>query len=395
MHVLSVIHYPVYGGPHNRNAALIPVLAQRGIQTTVLLPDAPGNARSLLHEQGVDAITVQLSRLRAVGDPRIHFELVRNFRSEVGRIRGLIRALDVDLLLVNGLVNPHSAIAARLEHKPVVWQLLDTFAPWPLRAAMMPGVTRLADVIMSTGRAVADGHPSASSFGERLVLFYPVVDTTRFVNNGQARQRARQRLGLGQDDLVVGNVGNLNPMKGHDTFVRAAARLRERRPATRFVILGAGSDRHSSYVDGLWRMASELGLELGRDLIVVDPGIDVAGTAPAFDVFWLTSTPRSEGIPTVIGEAMSLELPVVASRVGSVAEVVDSATGTLVRPLDPDALAQATLPYLDDAGLREATGRAGRERAASLFSPIRCAERHQHAFALADRYCRGIRRYAC
>lgn len=392
MHVLSVIHYPVYGGPHNRNAALIPVLTEHGIQTTVLLPDAPGNARSLLHAQGVEAIAMPLSRVRAVGDPRIHFQLVRNFRSEVGRIRGLIRALDVDMVLVNGLVNPQSAVAGRLEGKPVVWQLLDTFAPWAVRAAMMPGVTRLADVIMSTGQAVADGHPSARSLGERLVFFYPIVDTKRFVNGTEIREAARRRLGLDVADVVVGNVGNLNPMKGHETFVRAAARLRERRPQTRFVILGASSERHSDYLAGLWRTASELGLELGRDLIVVDPGVDVADTAPAFDVFWLTSTPRSEGIPTVIGEAMSLELPVVASDVGSVAEAVDSETGTLVRPLDPGALADATLPFLDDPQLRELTGRAGRERAARLFSPVRCAERHQHAFALAHDHRRGIQR---
>ncbi len=396
MHVLSVIHYPVYGGPHNRNAALSAMLEQRGIQTTVLLPDEPGNAYSLLRQRGVNTICVPLSRLRATRDPRVHVELVRSFRSEVGRLRSLIRTLDVDLVLVNGLVNPHSAVAAHLEGVPVVWQLLDTFAPMPLRATMMPLVTRVADVIMSTGRAVADEHPAASSFGERLVLFYPVADTRQFVNSSETRQRARRRLGLEDDDLVIGNVGNINPMKGHGIFIRAAAHVRETRPSARFVILGSRSERHATYVEGLWRMASKLGLELGRDLIVVDPGVDVAGTAPAFDVFWLTSAPRSEGIPTVIGEAMALELPVVASRVGSVHEAIeDHITGRLVTPLNPQALAHATLPYLDDLELRRTTGRAGRDRAARLFSPEVCAERHEHAFALASDHRRGRRRYAC
>jgi glycosyltransferase involved in cell wall biosynthesis len=393
LHVLSVIHYPVYGGPHNRNAAVIPVLEARGIHTTVLLPLEPGNARSLLSQRNVSTVCLPLSRMRAVRDPRVHLDFARRFRTEVGRLRGLIRAFEVDLVLVNGLVNPHAAVAGHLEGIPVVWQLLDTFAPMPLRAAMMALVTRLADVIMSTGRAVARAHPAATTFGERLVLFFPVADTTLFINGREARRSARQRLGLGDGDVVVGNVGNLNPMKGHDVFIRAAAHLRDRRPATRFVILGSGAEHQSSYVEQLWRTASQLGLRLGHDLIVVDPGIEVALIAPAFDVFWLTSKPRSEGIPTVIGEAMSLELPVIATRVGSVHEVVeDGVTGTLVSPCAPEALAEATLPYLDSAHVRRAAGLAGRARAERLCSPESCADRHEHAFALATTHRRGRRR---
>ncbi len=50
MHVLSIIHYPIFGGPHNRNLRLAPVLAEQGVRTTVLLPDEPGNAAERLRE---------------------------------------------------------------------------------------------------------------------------------------------------------------------------------------------------------------------------------------------------------------------------------------------------------------------------------------------------------
>jgi glycosyltransferase involved in cell wall biosynthesis len=227
------------------------------------------------------------------------------------------------------------------------------------------------------------------SFGERLIFFFPVADTQQFVNNDQIRQRARERLGLASDVHVVGNVGNINPMKGHDTFIHAAAELRRQRKDTRFVLLGATSAGHLHYAQDLWRTATELGLEFGRDLVVVDPGTDVAMMAPSFDIFWLTSNPRSEGIPTVVGEAMALSLPVVASRVGSVDEaVLDQVTGALVAPRDPRALVNATLPYLDDRSLREAVGQAARTRAEDLYSPKACAERHERAFELATRHRR-------
>lgn len=388
LHVLSVIHYPIYGGPQNRNARIIPLLRERGIETTVLLPDQPGNAYELLRRRGVNVIRTPLSRLRRVRDPRIHARYLNAIRGDVRRLRSLIRAADIDLVLVNSLANPQSAIAARLEGIPVVWQLIDS-CPMPLRRTMMPIVTRLADVIMSTGKAVAEGHPGATAFGDRLVLFFPVVDSGQFVNTDAARKAARERLGIPTDCLVVGNVGNINLVKGHDTFIEAAALIRQRRPSTRFVILGAQAPHHAHYTDRLWRRAAELGLQLGKDLLVIDPGSDVIDFAPAFDVFWLPSNARSEGIPTAIGEAMALELPVVASRVGSVHEAVaEGVTGQLVPPRDPAALVDATLPYLDDHELRRTVGQAGRARAERLYSPVVCAERHAQAFELAIRHRR-------
>jgi glycosyltransferase involved in cell wall biosynthesis len=387
MHVLSVIHYPTYGGPHNRNAAVIPVMRRRGIETTVVLPAEPGNAHDILRQRGIATVTGPLRGARAGPPPRVHWRFANQFHREVGRLRALIRALDVDVVLVNGLANPHGALAGHLEGLPVVWQLLDTFAPMTFRRTMMVMVRKLADVVMSTGRAVAEAHPSAMGFGDRLIFFYPIADTTQFVNDAEARRAARERLGIPDDALVVGSVSNVNPMKGHDTFIKAAVRVRERRPGTRFVILGEQSSRHADYTARLWRLARDLGLELGKDLIVAYPGTDVAATAPAFDVFWLTSNPRSEGIPTVIGEAMALGLPVVATRVGSVHEALDDGvTGRLVRPRDPHALLEATLPYLDDAGLRETVGAAARASAKRLYSPEACADRHERAFELALRH---------
>jgi len=291
------------------------------------------------------------------------------------------------LVLVNGLVNPHGAIAAQLERIPVVWQLLDTFAPMPLRRVMMPLVVAFADSVMSSGMGVARQHPGALGFGERLVPFFSIVDSEVFRNGAGARARAREQLGLGVDDFVVGNVNNLNPMKGHDTFVRAAAALLRERPGIRFVILCAQYEQHADYTRALWREAAQRGLRLGKELIVVDPGGRVPELAPAFDVFWLSSHPRSEGVSTVVGEAMALELPVVATDVGSVREAVaDGATGYLVPACDPEALAAATHPLVDNRELRLRMGRAGRVRAEQLYSLHACTERHMSAFDHALRY---------
>lgn len=398
MHVLSVIHYPVFGGPHNRNASVIPWLAERGIETTVLLPDEPGDAAERMRARGVDVVTAPLHRLRAQADPRAHARLAAGFPAEVQRIRKLIRARKIDLVLVNGLVNPHAAVAARLEGIPVTWQLLDTFPPKTLRLALMPIVRLLADSLMTTGEKVAQAHPGASAFGERLVSFFPVVDTARFRPDPSLRASARRELGLPEDAVVVGNVSNLNPMKGHLTFVRAAGFLEPRYPDVHYVILGGSYDHHADYIASIRRESSALGLAAADKLMIRDPGTRVAELAAAFDIFWLTSEPRSEGIPTVVGEAMALGLPVVATDVGAVSESVDhDTTGFMVPPRDPEALATATVALIEGPELRSTMGDAGRRRAEALYHGAACAANHVRAFEAAiDRHTarRVLRRRA-
>jgi glycosyltransferase involved in cell wall biosynthesis len=130
--------------------------------------------------------------------------------------------------------------------------------------------------------------------------------------------------------------------------------------------------------------AESLGLRVGRDLLVVDPGSRVSELAPALDLFWLTSEPRSEGLPTTVEEAMALGIPVVATNVGGLRELVhDEETGSLVPPRDPEALVAATELLLDDPALRRRFGEAARVRAVEEFNLDRCADTHVTAFERA------------
>ena len=90
-HVLNVIHYPMFGGPHNRNMRLVPVLAEKGIKTTGLLPDEPGNAADILREAGVDVFQMPLRRMRATRDLMTHFRFFNHMPAEVRELRRLIK----------------------------------------------------------------------------------------------------------------------------------------------------------------------------------------------------------------------------------------------------------------------------------------------------------------
>ena len=383
MRALAVIHYPVFGGPPNRYTKIGPLLAAAGVELTMLTTDQPGDAAGRLREAGLDVVSQRLGRFRSGPAVGANARMLASLPGDVAAIRRLLRERSIDVVMVNGLVNPHAAIAARREGIPVVWLLLDTNSSPILRQTFRPIVLRLADVVMSTGASVASAHLGDAKLGERLVLFFPPVDVDgAFAPNPEQRQAARAELGLSEDALVVGNVANLTPMKGHMTFIRAAAELGVTHPDVRFLILGAEYDYRDEYTRSLHDEVERLGL--ADRLEFRDPGSRVADLAPAIDVFWMPSRPYSEGIPTAIGEAMSLEQPVVASRVGSVDEAVEmGVTGALVPPDDVASLAAATIPYLDDPSLRTEAGRAGRERARRLYSPQACADAHLRALQIA------------
>jgi len=295
-----------------------------------------------------------------------------------------------DLALIGGLHNFQAGFAARRAGRAVVWQLLDTNSPPAFRRLAMRGVTRYADAIMSTGHEVARVHPGALAFGDRFFPFLMPVDVSDFAPDQELTATARSELGLAPTDLVVGTVNNITPMKGHLTFIRAAAQLRQRKPNVRFVLLGA--THQPDYTQKLLAEAESLGLQVGSDLLVVDPGSRVRQLAPALDLFWLTSEARSEGTPTTVEEAMALGIPVVATNVGGVKEIVwDHETGLLVPPQDPEALVAASEPLLDDPELRRQFGEAARARAVAEFNLERCADTHVAAFERATEH-RATRR---
>ena len=384
MQVLSIIHYPVYGGPHNRNSNVAKILRASDIRTIVLLPAEEGNAATRLRKEGIEVIQIPLQRLRSTKNIIQHYTYITKFIRDIREIRTIIREYNIDLVQINGLANPQGAIAARLERVPVLWQLLDTVTPTLIRWILIPLVKRLSTVIMSTGKKVAYEHLGVSPYRGELVTFYPPVDLNRFKMDKGKREKARQELGVREDEIIIGNVSNINPKKGHMWFIRAAALLMKKCPRARFIILGTTYETHADYAKELWKTANELGLTLGDKLVVMQPAERIPDLESAFDIFWMTSEPKSEGISTAVEEAMALGIPVVCTDVGSMSEIIiDGKTGYIVNPRDPEAIVDATEKLLADVENMKNMGKNAHKMALELFSSENCATAHMRAYKKA------------
>jgi glycosyltransferase involved in cell wall biosynthesis len=180
--------------------------------------------------------------------------------------------------------------------------------------------------------------------------------TTVVIRNGidvRGRPLARPET----EPARIVSVGRLQAPKDPLTLVRALAELEGR--AFRASFIGDGPERREVESE-----IARLGLSDAVELAGRRP--DVPEILAASQVFVLAS--RSEGFPMAVLEAMAAGLPVVASRVGGLDELVDPGeTGLLVRPGDPAELARAIARLLDEPGLRARMGAAGRARVERHF----------------------------
>lgn len=364
--ILWVSHYPVFGGPHNTVLRLADPLAEVGFRSTMLLPAEPGTAGDRLRAGGVDVASIPLARLRRSRDPRLHFRLVRGFRDDVARIHRCIEERSIDLVVLTGLANPHGAFAARRADVPVVWQILDTNTPRPVILAMMPLVARMADAVMFNGRALVDFHTRGRPLDLPTTLFTGPVDTRKFYPD-LARGRAwRKRFNVPPEAPLVGTVANLNPIKGIEWFIRAAGLIYRKRPDCWFLLAGASYETHRRYASELARERRASGVPSERWVFTSGPPEDCYR---ALDVKLITSVPCSEGQTTTGPEAMATGVPVIATDVGAVREVVlGGRCGLIVAPRNAEALAHATLQLLADRALRQRFADEGQRLALERYS---------------------------
>jgi glycosyltransferase involved in cell wall biosynthesis/SAM-dependent methyltransferase len=382
--ILFVIHFPVFGGPHNQALRLAEPLSARGFETIVVVPAEAADAVERLQEAGVDVRPIGLHRLRATRDPRALLRLAASAPREIAHLRTLIRSERIGIVQIGGLVNPHAAIAARLEGVPVVWQLLDTRAPRPVAAAAMVWVRRLADVVMSTGFGVARAHPGYAGIADRVIAFFPPVDLARFAPRPELKAEVRSEWGLSPSDLVVGSIANINPQKGVVELIQAFGEARLRRPDSRLVLVGAEYASHRAYSAAVRMQLATEGLVEGRDVVFTGERHDVERQMAGMDVMALAAVPRSEGITTAILEGMAAGLPVVVTDVGALREAVDDGrTGFVVPPQETSAFADALARLLGDAALRSRMGAEARRVAAERFGIDVCAQRHVEAYTQA------------
>lgn len=216
---------------------------------------------------------------------------------------------------------------------------------------------RVAAVGDAVRKALVDNEGIAS---ERIDVIYNGIDVAPFAAGAHSRDRIRRELGFGDREFVIVQVARLDPLKDHATALRMLRRVRQHSSDARLVLVGDGPQRPA--IEQLVRQ-----LELTAVVSLLGVRSDVPRLLAGADVCLLTSV--SEGIPLTLIEAMAAELPVIATQVGGVEEVVEHEVTGLLAPAGDDAALAAHIARLAAApALRRRLGCNGRRRATASFS---------------------------
>ncbi len=351
--MLIVITLAEVGGAQSYVTSLLPALAERFDVTVAAHGDGPVRETA----QALRLPYVPLRHLRRPispwRDPLALAELVRLIRRArpdvvhvssskagvLGRLAAWALGVPVRVFTVHGW-----AFAAKGGPSSLLYRWADR-----LISPMTTATICVSELERSSGLA------ARTCVAERTVVIPNAVDV-----RGAPRARSTRSRPL----LVA--VGRLRPPKDFETLLQALALL----PADAFeaAIVGDGPQRAE-----LEALRTQLGLQ---DRVRLEgERRDVPAVLADADAFVLSS--RSEGLPVSVLEAMAAGLPVVASAVGGVGElVVDGDTGLLVRPADAEAMAAALATVVADPTLRRRLGEAGRARAEELFDLEPCRRAH-------------------
>ena len=217
-----------------------------------------------------------------------------------------------------------------------------------------------------------------AEFGVRAKIVHNGVDTGRFLPISHAvRAQLRAQVGAQDRTLLLG-VGGIEPRKGSIYLIEALARLHERMsPAPVLAIIGGHSFQdYEQYRKDVLRRADQLGLAVGRDIVLLGtvPDADMAAWYRASDVLAFPSV--KEGFGLAVLEAMAADLPVVTSDLPVFREYLTAGVDALMAPVgDVEALADALQTAATDPLLRERLVKAGR-RTAQRFTWESSAHEH-------------------
>jgi len=306
---------------------------------------------------GHDVISLHISKKKLRGfQPAVVFQLAR-----------IIKKKGIDIIHCQ-------------RHKPTVYGTLATYMTGkkPKVISHVRGLNRTRSLqrkllnwalfrrisrIIAVSNAVRDDivRTNPMSFPDKVVTIYNGIDVEPYTDCSLNKEQARIHLGLPDEEVFVyGTVGRLAETKGQEILLKAFARVYEKYPKSRLILAGKG------------RLESELRslaveLNIHERVLFLGYRTDVPVVLRACDVFVLPSI--AEGLPGALLEAMATGVPVIASRVGGVPEILNSPAGTMVSPSSVDELANAMERlYNMDEVERNDIGKALRERVRAEFT---------------------------
>lgn len=337
--------------------------------TAVVVVPRPGPLTQLMQDCGAHVRVVPMQQLRPLPDPRYQFHYLLSFWLTVVRLVRVIHEERIDVVHTNSLYCLYGAWAALFTRRPHIWHVREIVSP---RHPARPVLTAMA--MLLSARVLAMSVPVAAMFSERarssgrIAILGDGVDTIEY-RPAIGGHRIRTELGIPSKTPLIGFVARLDPWKGLEVFLHAAALVSAHFPDARFLVSGDAPPGFESYADEMKALAQSLGL--GDRVLFTGWRYrlrDIPELMAALDVFvHCALSPEPWGL--VVLEAMAMGKPVVAAGAGGPAGMVlPGKTGWLGIPGDARSFADKICSLLQDPATASSMGKTGRERVLEHFA---------------------------
>lgn len=365
-------------GPLLQSFRVGEALAERDIITRIITSkQIAEDTQGLANSFEIELQTVTFRRVRSPSRVYDNIRFLHNLPSSIRHFKKILNNIDPDIVQVYGWFTLGPSVASSRLDIPVLWYLPDMMVPSSIVYFTRSIVRRYGSKIVAASDAVSEYFFKESS---DISVIYPPVDTTKFnpenVHNKQDQQ-LRYEFNIPQEAPIIGTVGNISPNKGYQYLIQSMKTIVDNHPSARLIIVGSLLESKYDYYESLQEQVSKLNLH--ENVIFTGYREDVVRLLSLFDVFAFASL--NEASPQAVLEAMAMEVPVVATDVGGIPElIVDGKSGVLVPSESPDIFSINILELLEDNASRKQLGRSARDRTNNRFSIERCANDFKQAY---------------
>ena len=360
--VCHIAHGDLWAGAEVQLATLCDIVVKKpGFELAVVLLNE-GRLADTLRTAGVNVVVLSEMKYNSV---QLFFLLVRylsHYQPDIvhthkykdnilGSCAAALVGVRIVVRSVHGMTEP---FRGREYIKMVLYESLDKLmSKWKVRKIIAVSSNITSQLI--------------KIYGPRKVVRIHNGINLKQIQVVEDRNKVRERLGVGSDEYLVGTVGRLTPVKGHDIMMQTARLLKEESVNCKFLIVGDGP-----LMMNLKTLVRTLGIE--KEVILAGQRDDVYDLINAMDIFLLPSL--HEGIPMVLLESLALGRPVIASRVGGIPEIIShDKEGLLVEPGGSEELKRSIRTLIDDRHHASKLAGAGRKRVEEGFTGDLMAER--------------------
>ncbi len=376
MKVLCVSHTSKVGGAERSLIELLSALPSE-ISPRVACP-APGPLPAALREIDVPVVPIPGTDVSLKRDPRLVARAASWGISATARLAAHVARISPDLIHANSVRAGLIAVpAGKIAGVPVVVHLRDRLPRSPLADVSQWLVAAGSRTMIANSNFTAEGLRNVTSRGALTVVYNP-VNLESFSSPAVGPDEMRRSLALDTGTLVFGVVGQITPWKGQYEAIQAFSRVRDGGAGAHLVIVGdakfvSASTRYDNraYLQSLKRLVEEL--DLGDRVHFLGERKDIPSVMGMLDALMVPSWEEPFG--RVVVEAMALGIPVLATRCGGPAEIIeDGISGMLLAPRSPDQWTKALESIASSADVRQRMGARATERSGDFALPHHVAQ---------------------